>query len=170
MKNFSLIILLILGLQTQAQDKSRTIPAVDIKTLDGKNFNTAGITNNGKPIIISFWATWCKPCVNELNNIALRYEDWQEETGVKLVAISIDDARNLSKVAPFVNGKGWDYEVYLDPNSDFRRAMNVNMVPHTFLVNKDLQIVYQHNSYSEGDELKLYDRIKKLAAGEVIIE
>lgn len=170
MKKVSFLLLLFIGLQAQAQDKGRTIPAVDIKTLDGKNFSTSGINNEGKPLIISFWATWCKPCVNELNNIAMRYEDWQEETGVKLIAISIDDARNLSKVAPFVNGKGWDYDVYLDPNGDFKRAMNVNMVPHTFLVNKDLQVVYQHNSYAEGDELKLYDKIKKLAAGEAIIE
>ncbi|MFN4123485.1 MAG: TlpA family protein disulfide reductase [Flavobacteriales bacterium] len=170
MKKFVFLTLLVIGLQANAQDKVRTIPAVDIKTLDGKNFSTSGINNEGKPLIISFWATWCKPCVNELNNIAMRYEDWQEETGVKLVAISIDDARNLSKVAPFVNGKGWDYDVYLDPNGDFKRAMNVNMVPHTFLVNKDLQVVYQHNSYAEGDELKLYDKIKKLATGEAITE
>jgi thiol-disulfide isomerase/thioredoxin len=167
---FILSAAMLLALSVNAQDKGRSIPPVELKTLDGKNFNTGEIKNDGKPMIISFWATWCKPCVNELNNIALRYEDWQEETGVKLVAISIDDARNLSKVAPFVNGKGWDYEVYLDPNGDFKRAMNVNMVPHTFLVNKDMQVVYQHNSYSEGDEFKLYDKIKKLAAGEVIAE
>jgi cytochrome c biogenesis protein CcmG/thiol:disulfide interchange protein DsbE len=163
--------ILILGFQTlSAQDKGRTIPAVDVKTLDGRTFNTSEIENNGKPIIISFWATWCKPCVTELNNIDLIYEEWQEETGVKLIAISIDDARNLAKVAPFVNGKGWDYDIYLDPNGDLKRAMNVNMVPHTFLVNSDLQVVYQHNSYAEGDELKLYDRIKKLSQGISIAE
>jgi len=170
MLNKLIILLVILAQQAVAQDKGRTIPAVDIKTLDGKTFNTASIANNGKPIIISFWATWCKPCVTELSNIAQRYEEWIEETGVLLIAISIDDARNLAKVAPFVNGKGWEYLVYLDPNGDFKRAMNVNLVPHTFLVNKDLQIVYQHNSYSEGDELKLYERIRKLAQGLSISE
>lgn len=170
MLNKLIILFIILAHQAVAQDRTRTIPAVDIKTLDGKTFNTASITNNGKPIIISFWATWCKPCVTELSNIAQRYEEWIEETGVLLIAISIDDARNLAKVAPFVNGKGWEYLVYLDPNGDFKRAMNVNLVPHTFLVNKDLQIVYQHNSYSEGDELKLYERIRKLAQGLSISE
>ena len=99
-----------------AQSQNNTIPAADVKKLDGTTFNTSNIENNGKPIIINFWATWCSPCKRELNNIAEMYSEWGEETGVKLVAISIDDTRNMAKVAPYVNGKGWEYDVYLDPN------------------------------------------------------
>jgi len=105
-------------------------------------------------------------CKKEIFDIADVYEDWVEETGVKLIAISIDDARNSGKVAPYVNGKGWEYEVYIDSNQDFKRALNVNNVPHTFLVNGKGEIVWQHNSYSEGDEDELYEAVKKLAAGE----
>jgi len=143
----------------QIAKKNRELPSIDIKMVDGRNFNTSEIDNDGKPIIISFWATWCKPCVKELNTIADEYIDWQDETGVKLVAISIDDARNMQKVAPFVNGKGWEYEVYVDPNGDMRRAMNVNAVPHTFLLNGNKEVVYSHNSYSPGDEIELYERV-----------
>jgi len=82
-----------------------------------------------------------------------------------LIAISIDDSRNFGKVAPYVNGKGWEYEVYIDPNGDFKRALNVNNVPHTFLIDKDGYIVWQHNSYSEGDEDELYEKLKLLKAG-----
>ena len=96
------------------------------------------------------------------------YDDWVEETGVKLVAISIDDTRNMAKVAPYVNGKGWEYDVYLDPNGDFKRALGVNNVPHTFLVDGSGKIVWQHNSYSEGDEYELLELVKKLNAGEKI--
>jgi peroxiredoxin len=154
----------------QSSEKSRQLPEVMLKTLDGKSISTSDFNNNGKPIVISFWATWCKPCVNELTNISDLYDEWKEKTGVKLIAISIDDARNSAKVAPFVNGKDWDYEVYLDSNADLKRALNVNLVPHTFLLDANKQIVWQHNSYTEGDELKLFELIQKVAAGKTIAE
>lgn len=153
-----------------AQSSVRKIPAADVKTIDGKTFNTGKIANNGKPIIISFWATWCKPCKKELDAIAENYSDWQKETGVKLIAISIDDARSSGKVATDVKAKGWDYDIYIDQNADFKRAMNVNNVPHTFLVNGKGEIVWQHNAYAEGDEDKLYEVLKKLSKGEKIEE
>ncbi len=152
------------------ETKSRPLPSVDLKTLDGKTINTSTFNNDGKPIVISFWATWCKPCITELTNVAEVYDDWKTETGVKMIIISIDDARNMTKVAPFVNGKGWDYEVYLDANSDLKRELNINLIPHTFLLNGKKEIVWQHNSYTEGDEKVLLGLIKKLNAGLPVTE
>jgi len=143
--------------------QNRTLPSVDVKTLEGGSINITGIENNGKPIVISFWATWCKPCKKELNTIAEVYEDWQDETGVKLVAISIDDTRSMAKVAPYVNASGWDYEIYIDPNGDLKRAMGISTVPHTFLLNSKKEIVWQHKGYVDGDEEELLEQIKKLA-------
>lgn len=142
------------------------IPAATLKDLNGNKVNSSTFSNNGKPIIISFWATWCKPCKKELDAVAENYSDWQKETGVKLIAISIDDARSSGKVVTDVKAKGWEYEVYIDENQDFKRAMNVNNVPHTFLINGKGEIVWSHNSYSEGDEDKLYENVKKLVKGE----
>lgn len=141
---------------------------INIKTLDGKTVETSVIQNDGKPIIVSFWATWCKPCNRELNAIKDVYDDWQQETGVKLVAISIDDARSAAKVKPHVDGNGWEYEVYLDQNQDFKRAMNVVNVPHTFLINGKGEIVWQHTSYVDGSEEELFELVKKIANGEEI--
>ena len=163
MKKLILSISIIAIFTTLSFSQTRTLPSVEVKTLDGENINIQEIENSGKPIVISFWATWCKPCKKELNAIAEIYEDWQEETGVKLIAISIDDTRSMSKVAPYVNASDWDYEVYLDPNRDLARAMGVSTVPHTFLLNGKNKIVWQHKGYVDGDEEELLEQIEKIA-------
>ena len=140
----------------------KKLPSVQLKTMDGKAVNTADLGFKG-PVIFSFWATWCSPCKRELNTIYDVYSDWQAATGVNLVAVSIDDMKTASAVPVYVDGKGWEYLVLMDPNGDFKRAMGVNNVPHTFLVNTDGTIVYSHNNYAPGDEDKLYEELLKIA-------
>lgn len=163
-----LAILFISGNIMAQQSNGKTLPEVTVKTMTGESFNTLDIDNDGNPIIISFWALWCHPCIKELTTIADVYEEWQEDTGVKLYAVSIDDARSTAKVGPLVNGKAWEYEVLLDPNGDFKRAMNVNMIPHTFVLDGNKNIVWQHTSFAEGAELDLIEVIEKVKNGEDI--
>ena len=139
------------------------LPNINLKDVNGNTKNLSKFSNNGNPFIISFWATWCKPCKAELNTIAEEYDDWVDETGVKLIAISIDDARSSTRVEPYINAQGWEYMVLLDPNGDYKRAMNVNNVPHTFLVNGNGKIVWDHNNYSPGDEDELYEKLVKIS-------
>jgi len=152
--------------QTNNPLLNKKIPSVDIKDIKGDPFNTGNITNDGKPIVINFWATWCKPCIKELTSIADLYDEWQKETGVKIYAISVDNTRSSNDVAALVNGKGWEYVVLLDQNSDFKRALNVGPIPHTFLINSKGEIVWQGTTYAEGNEFELIDKIRKLARGE----
>lgn len=169
----SLILVLTFVCFTEAQEtikKNQKLPAIDVKTLDGKTFNTSKISNNGKPIIISFWALWCKPCIKELTAISEVYQDWQKETGLKIIAVSIDDARSSSRVQPTVEAKNWDYEVLLDQNGDFKRAMNVNLIPQTFLLNGNGEIVWQHTSFAEGAEMDLIKLVRKVLKGESVEE
>ena len=146
----------------ESNEDGKKLPSVQLKDMNGKSVNTAELGFDG-PVVISFWATWCSPCKRELNTIQELYEDWQTETGVHLVAVSVDDEKTKSSVPTYVNGKGWDYLVLMDPNGDFKRAMGVNNVPHTFLVDPSGNIVYSHNNYTPGDEDKLYEQIKKIA-------
>lgn len=141
------------------QDK---LPSVTLKDLDGNIVNLSEISNDGKPIIINFWATWCSPCKRELSAINDLYVDWVDETGVKLIAVSVDDQRTVDRVKPYVDGSGWEYDILLDTNADLKRAMGVNNVPFTFLVNGDGEIVWKHNNYNPGDEYELYDKIIEL--------
>ena len=163
MKNqFLTFLTLIMFVTLSFSQKNRSLPNINVKTLQGEEFNISKLENNNNPIVISFWATWCKPCKKELNNIAEVYEDWQDETNVKIVAVSIDDSRSMGKVTPYVNSTDWEYEIYLDPNSDLKRAMGVSSVPHTFLLNGKKEIVWQHRGYVDGDEEKLFEQILEL--------
>lgn len=162
-KLFTLALTCILAVASYAQEEnsSKKLPAVTLKDMNGNSYNTAELGFKG-PVIISFWATWCAPCKRELNAIHELYEDWQAETGVQLVAVSIDDEKTKSQVPVYVNGKAWDYLVLMDTNQEFKRMMGVNNVPHTFLIDKDGNIVMSHNNYVPGDEERLYEKVKAL--------
>lgn len=138
------------------------LPAVTLKTMDGKEVRTDTLSNGGKPFIIDFFATWCKPCNRELDAISEVYEEWQEETGVKIFAVSIDQAQNINKVKPLVNNHGWEYEVLLDPNGDFKRALGCQMIPYVLIVNGKGEIVYKHNGYTDGAESELIEKVREL--------
>ena len=153
-KFFAIMIALLSVVAIQAE-----LPAVTLQDMDGKSVNTAELTNGGKPMIISFWATWCKPCMRELKALHELYADWQEETGVKIVIVSIDQAQDANKVKPLVDGFGWEFDVLRDPNGDFKRAMNVQMVPHVFVIDGKGNIIHNHAGYTDGAEEELYELI-----------
>lgn len=149
----------------QANDTTKQkqqLPSVMVKKMDGSPVNIQDYGKTGKIMIISFWATWCTPCIKELNNVLDLYDDWQKKYGLELVAVSMDDARTSSKVQPVANSLGWPYLILLDENKDLARAMNVNNPPQTILIDQNGNIVYVHNGYTEGSEIELEEQIKKL--------
>ena len=136
------------------------LPEVTLRDVDGNNVDIASLAQSGKPVIISFFATWCKPCMNELKAIDELYTDWQDETGVEMYIVSIDQGQDIQKVAPLVNGNGWEYKVLLDPNGTLKRAMNVQNVPHLFVIDSKGKTVYNHAGYTPGDEDEIIKYLK----------
>jgi thiol-disulfide isomerase/thioredoxin len=158
MKKFIYLLVLSLNFTLFAQGQ---LPNTTLKTLLGANTTLTEITANNDLIVVSLWATWCVPCKNELDAVADVYDDWVAETGVKYYAVSIDDSRTAKRVRPMVNGKGWEFEILLDENSDLKRAFGVSTVPYTVII-KSGEIVYKHTGYTPGYEDELYDRIVAL--------
>lgn len=144
---------------------SAALPSVTLKDINGNNVDTATLSNDGNPFVISFFATWCKPCLRELKAIHEVIPEWQDETGVRIIAVSIDEGQNAEKVKPLVEGKGWseDYTVLLDPSGEFKRQMNVNDIPHVFVVDGNGNIVWNHQGYVDGGEEDILEAVKKAA-------
>lgn len=142
-----------------------TLPSVNLKTLDGKTVNINEFGNNGKISVISFWATWCTPCKKELDAYAKKYEKWQEEFDMEIIAVTVDDQRALPRVKPLVAEKRWKFTILSDVKQDFQQAMSVQTIPHTYVIDKQGKIVYSHNGYLAGDEKKLEEKLRDLAKG-----
>lgn len=157
-------IILLIGLFTLSNSLfgQRKLPAAEIKTLDGNTVNIQDYANNGKITLISFWATWCSPCKRELDAIADFYEEWQEKYDMELVAISIDTRRNLAKVPAIVSTKGWEYIILSDENQTLQQSLGFQTIPQTYILDKEGNIVYDHNGYVEGDEYHLEEIFDEL--------
>lgn len=164
MKFFSTLLVLGLFLIPNFTLAQNSLPSAEVKTLNGETVNLQDFANNGKLTIISLWATWCAPCKKELDAIAELYEEWQEVYNVELIAISIDTRRQLAKVKPMVETKGWPFLILSDANNTLTNVLNYQTIPQTYLVDTNGQIVYSHNGYLPGDEYELEDKLKAIKA------
>lgn len=154
-----LVCVLVLGLSS-ADDNPKKIVPVDVKTLDGKVVNTSEFSNDTNPILLVFWISFHKNPTLELEAISENYDTWNKETGVKVIAIAEDDARTAANVGPKVSAREWPFEFYLDATQEFQRAMNVNFIPHTLIINKTGDVIWEKSGYVTGDENEMYEQLK----------
>jgi thiol-disulfide isomerase/thioredoxin len=140
----------------------KKLPNVSLKNSEGSSVSTTNNFNEkDKLYVFSFWATWCAPCIQELDAINDVYEEWKTKVNVQIIAVSVDDSRTTKRVKPLVNGKAWEYEVLLDTNQDFKRSLGIANVPYLIIV-KNGEIVFTQNGHAPGSESQLLEELLKL--------
>ena len=165
MKVFNLLVLTaIFTISSAFTTTENKLPQLSLKTLDGQSVDVYDYLEDGKLTVLSFWATWCTPCKAELDAMSDFYEDWQNDYNVEVLAITIDNARGLSKVPAEVVTKGWDFTVLSDVNSECLTALEFQTVPQTFIIDGQGNIVYAHNGYTAGDEYALDEKLAALSS------
>lgn len=154
---FNLICLLFLTSIVRAD----SLPDIKLENQEGKTVSVRSLLCD-KPLIILFWSTTCKPCIQELKAINEQLEEWQEEADFDIMAVAIDDSRSVGKAKAMVSGFGWEFTCLFDKNQDFKRAMNVSLIPQSYIVNAKGEIIYSHSGYTPGSEQTLLEKIKEL--------
>ena len=146
---------LILCLLAYTSNSQKFIPEIGLKTLNGESIKSIQAINQDGFTIISFWATWCIPCINELDAINKVINEWNQTEDITVLAISTDDSRSKKRVRPLINGKDWIFDVISDTNQEFKRAMGVVGIPHTIVTYKS-EIIHRRIGYTPGEEEDLF--------------
>lgn len=137
------------------------LPDVKLENKEGKTISTRTLLRE-KPLIILFWSTSCKPCLQELKAIDEQLEEWQQEADFDVVAVAIDDSRSIGKAKAMASGFGWEFTCVFDKNQEFKRALNVSLIPQSYVVDAKGKVIYSHSGYTPGSEQILLDKIKEL--------
>jgi len=145
----------ILSLFAYFSSSQKFVPEIGLKTLNGESIQSSQVINQDGFTIISFWATWCIPCINELDAINEVILDWNEKENITVLAISTDDSRSKKRVRPLINGKNWGFDIISDTNQEFKRVMGVVGIPHTIVTYKS-EIIHRRIGYTPGEEEDLF--------------
>lgn len=154
-----LLLLLFTGMLHYAGAQSIPLNII-LEDINGAKVNTESWIDGETPVIITFWATWCKPCQAELEALLDIRDRW--EGRVRVIAVSVDDSRSAAKVRSLVKGRRWPYEVYLDANKNLYKTFNLTSIPFAIVADSKGRIKYSHSGYTPGDESVLVDKALSL--------
>jgi len=156
MKKILLVAFLFLGGRTAVISQSPDTQVGRLRDLTGKQVIASTFDNAGKPYIICFWSRANADSYRFLSKMNELYKSWQEQTGVKLITVAVDEATGSDKISPFIQAKGWKYENYIDEEQGYKKLMNVYDIPHIFVFNGKKELILQLSAYQEGDELAIF--------------
>ena len=114
----------------------KQIPDITISDFGGNNEKVHNLLSDDKLTIISLWATWCVPCIKELDAINDVYDDWKEDINFDFFAISVDDSRSQKRAKALANGKSWPYQIFFEIKKLFISILAINLVMRNiYLIN-----------------------------------
>ena len=147
-----------------AQEKGALgkIPNLDLKLLNGKKTSVYRLLESG-PLLIDFWATWCKPCKIVMQHLNQYHNEYLEK-GFKVVMINQDTPRSLGKVKSYINSKNYNFFVGIDPNQQIAKKLNGQIMPNLILVRQDGTIQWRHQGYMPGEEKEIKGQIELILA------
>lgn len=159
MIKFSFLLSLLLSFSVLAAQ----VPAFQAEMIDGQVFLLKDKLKNGRPILISFWATWCQPCLDELNQLQTKLK--KETAGVDVVAINVDTAETSSDIRPTLRLHKIEFPVILDPTHQiFSKFNSTKAVPFSVLVSPTGEILATYSGYSD-EMMKRLESFNKKANG-----
>ena len=132
---------------------SQSAPDFTLPDLDRQQVSLSDL--RGQVVVVDFWATWCGPCQVEMPHLQAMYDDLHE-SGLEILAVSVDEARTASRVKPHIMSRGFTFPVLLDTSTEVVARYNPQMIlPYVVVVDQTGKIVYRHSGYSAGDEVEL---------------
>ena len=160
MQLFKRFVLVAMIFTAMYADKQRNImlPDLSVRLLDGKQVRLSALLEEG-PLLVSFWATWCAPCKKEMIFLEEFHQKYNEY-GFRVLAISTDSPKSMSKVKSYIRAKKYTFMVGLDPNQEIAKKMNALLMPTTLILSKDRKVSWYHQGFIPGDEKEIEAQIR----------
>lgn len=139
--------------------KSQTYSDFTLLDLDGNEVNMGKLLEKG-PVFMSFWATWCSPCKEEMKKVNEIYEKYKDK-GFVYLAINQDNQKSVSKVVSYINAMGYKFPVVFDSDKKvFEAYSGKDEMPYSLLIGKNKEIIAVHTGFKTGDEVKIENEVK----------
>ena len=142
---------------SQAHADNVLAPDFTLRDLSKKKVTLSDL--RGKVVLINFWATWCQPCQAEMPHLQAIYDEFKDQ-GFEILSISIDEARDASKVKPLIRRGKYTFPVLLDKKTQVIPLYNPEQtLPYNALVDKEGKLVWTKLSYAPGEEKLLREKV-----------